>query len=284
MKKFLVPTDFSDCSRLAIQYAAHLARKTSAKIFLLHVMEEDEESGGISTSGEWSSTISSPSSIPMMIGHMRETKVLMNDLIQSEQITDIDVVDCIEVGKPSDKIALAAVKYEVDMIIMGTHGASGMKEVFAGSNAEKVVQLSIVPVISIHESSQSEPGKIVFASDFGLEADSVFAHVQAFARIYGSKIVLLNVVTPDGFESNVRSRKKIQAFLDRNNGGTLPFAIYNDENSERGILHYVKENGADLIAIGTHGRGGISTFFNRSISEELVNHSFCPVMTVKFRN
>jgi len=63
----------------------------------------------------------------------------------------------------------------------------------------------------------------------------------------------------------------------------IPFTIYNDHSKEAGILHFCKRHQSDLIAIGTHGRKGISRFSIASISEELVNHSFCPVLTLNFK-
>jgi nucleotide-binding universal stress UspA family protein len=284
MRKFLVPTDFSDCARPAIDFAANLARRVSGQVYLLHVIENDD-SDGIPTSGEWSRYIAATTAtaeVPYMIGLLRETKAVMETLKSDPVLADIPVADVIEVGIPGTKINHAAEKYDVDMIIMGTHGAKGFKEMFVGSNAEKVVQFANRPVLTIKEKVRLDPDRIIFASDFSDEADRIFGTVKSFAAVYGAAIHLLKVTTPDNFESVAQSRKKINRFRQLHGMKDCPFTIFNDYKKETGILHFANDINADLIAVGTHGRHGLSRLFNPSISEELVNHAPCPVMTVNF--
>ena len=113
MKKILVPTDFSDCSRPAILFAANLARKVSGKIYLLHVVEDDG-GDGVSTSGEWNRYVAAETAtaeIPYMIGVLKETKALMEDIKKDPALDGVTVIDNIEVGIPSIKINHAAEKY-----------------------------------------------------------------------------------------------------------------------------------------------------------------------------
>jgi len=285
MKKILVPTDFSDCAHSAVDFAANLARKVSGKIYLLHVIE-DGDYDDVSTSGEWNSYVAAATDaavVPYMIGVLRETKVRMEEVKNDPALAGLEVEDVIEVGLPGIKINYAAGKYDVDIIVMGTHGAKGFKEVFVGSTAEKVVEYANRPVISIKEKMNENPSRIVFASDFVDEADKIFDTVKSFAAIYGATVHLLKVTTPDGFESVVQSRKRINRFRQLHHVSDSPFTIFNDYKMETGILHFAHDINADLIAVGTHGRHGLSRLFNPSISEELVNHSPCPVMTVNFK-
>jgi len=80
-----------------------------------------------------------------------------------------------------------------------------------------------------------------------------------------------------------QSERKIKEFLEKYRATDYPFTIYNDHSKEAGILHFVKDIKADLIANGTHGRKGISRFFQSQHFGELVNHSFCPVLTLNFK-
>lgn len=284
MKKILVPTDFSANAQQAIDFAATLARKTSGEIYLLHVVEGSDEYTGVSTSGEWNSYIAGETvEIPTMIGVLKMTAVKMNDIKNQPVLDGITVYDNIEVGSPGSHINAAAEKYKADIIIMGTHGISGLADRMIGSNAEKVVQTANRPVITIREKSNAEPRKIVFATDFSEEADQIFKTVKNFADIYKAELHLLTVNTKDKFDSYLQSEKKINEFFERNGIADYPFTIYNDHSKEAGILHFTKDINADMIAIGTHGRSGLSRFFNSSISEDLINHSFCPVLTVNYQ-
>ncbi len=283
MKKILVPTDFSDNAQLAIDFAANLARKIAGEIYLLHVVENEDDFSNFNASGEWSSyLVNETVEIPTMIGVLKVTAARMKEIMKRPILEGITVYDNVEVGTPGVHINAAAEKYKADMIIMGTHGASGLTEMLIGSNAKKVVQLADRPVITIRKQCNTEPKKIIFATDFSSEADEVFGTIREFAAIYDAEIYLLTVNTKEKFESYLQSEKKINEFRVRHNATNCPFTIYNEHSKEVGILHFAKDIKADMIAIGSHGRKGLARFFNGSISEELVNHAFCPVLTVNF--
>lgn len=281
MKRILVPTDFSECATRALEFAASLAKKVSGEIFLIHV-HEDENEDTISTSGEWHSYVSSyTQELPHMIGLLKETKALMEEIKKRDYLHGIPVHDNIEVGVPGIMINKAAEKYMADIIIMGTHGAKGLKEFFIGSTAEKVVQHADRPVLAIKEKFTRELKEIIFASDFTKEAEDVFGFVKKIAGIYNANLHLLEIDTENGVEDN--NLKNHSASM-RFEGKDYPVIVYKDKTDEAGILHYAQQINADLIAIGTHGRHGLSRLFNPSVSEDLVNHSFSPVLTVKFRH
>jgi len=284
MKKILVPTDFSENAQGAIDFAANLARKTSAEIYLLHVIENDDDYSGISTSGEWNSYVASETiEIPTMIGLLKITAARMKEIMNQPIFDGVTVYDNVEVGSAGVHINAAAAKHKADMIVMGTHGVTGITARLIGSTAEKVVQLADRPVITIRENCNSNPQKIVFATDFSSEADVVFGPVKEFAEIFNADVHLLTINTKEKFESYLESEKRVNDFRERHGVKGYPFSIYNDHSKEAGILHFAKDIKADMIAIGSHGRSGLARFFNRSISEDLVNHSFCPVLTVNIK-
>ena len=285
MKKILVPVDFSESVKPAISFAANMARKTGAEIYLLHVIDIAGASGELSETGEWTFTDDATSSdVPLMMFMLKKIKEKMSNLVQSDELEGIKITDTIETGSPAKKINDAAVKYGVDLIIMGTHGASGWNEVFVGSNAEKVVRSSRVPVLAIKKDVNINPKEIVFASDFKDEANDIFPFAKKIADIFGARLHLLKVNTLDTFETSREINNNIQKFKSKHNVPNLPLDIYNEMDQETGIIYYTKDNKIDMIIVGTHGRTGISRMFNGSISEELVNHSFCPVLTIHFNN
>ncbi|MCB0446309.1 MAG: universal stress protein, partial [Gelidibacter sp.] len=102
-----------------------------------------------------------------------------------------------------------------------------------------------------------------------------------FAKSFDAKIHLLMVNTPNNFNTTEVSNKRIREFIKDYPFNNFSINIYNDETVEKGILNFSKMIDADLIGISTHGRQGISHFFNGSISEDLVNHAKRPVITFK---
>jgi nucleotide-binding universal stress UspA family protein len=89
------------------------------------------------------------------------------------------------------------------------------------------------------------------------------------------------VNTPNNFKSTDDIEEIMKNFLYNFKFNKLETHIYNETNVEKGILNFADKIGADLIGMSTHGRKGLSHFFNGSISEDLVNHSKLPVVTFK---
>jgi len=122
---------------------------------------------------------------------------------------------------------------------------------------------------------------ILFASDFNKESKSTFQRVINFASLFEAKIHLLYVNTIHNFNTTKNIESRIAHFMDDFDFDNYTKNIYNDISIEKGILSYARDIDADLIALNTHGRGGLSQLFNGSIGQELANHALRPVVTFK---
>ncbi len=181
-----------------------------------------------------------------------------------------------------DGIINLSKKNDVDLIVMGSHGASGFKDMFIGSNAEKVVRHSEVPVLIIKkEIPDFNIKKFVFASDFADEVKKPFAKVVEAANKFGAELNLVMINTPNSFKSTLVAQEIMDKFVAQFQINSYSTHIFNDANVEKGILNFANSINADLIGMCTHGRKGLSHFFNGSISEDLVNHAVKPVLTFK---
>ncbi|UUC46666.1 universal stress protein [Flavobacterium cerinum] len=273
MKKILVPTDFSDHAEYALKVAAQIARKNNGEIVLLHMLELPQEG---------SDAIGSGHDIPEIIFFKRKAEEKLDEIANSSILSGISVTQIIKLEKAFDGILDITGKNEIDLIIMGSHGANGFKEMFIGSNTEKVVRHSEIPVLVIKKDADNfEVNNFVFASDFTDEAKKPFRKVVEFANEFNAKIHLLMVNTPNNFKSTSVAEKMIADFIASFDISNYSTHIYNDVNVEKGILHFAKSVNADLIGISTHGRKGLAHFFNGSISEDLVNHAKRAVVTFK---
>lgn len=273
MKTILVPTDFSKHAENALKVAAQIAKKNNGNIILLHMLE-------LSTSGN--DALSTSHDIPELMYFKNAAIEKLTALEKESYLDDVDVASLIQFNLAHEGIIENAKKHNADLIVMGSHGASGFHEMFVGSNAEKVVRYSDIPVLVIKKEEEDFKAEtITFASDFSKEIKKPFEKVVDFAKSFDSHINLLYIITPNNFTTTRSAEEKVKGFIEEFNFDNYSTHIYNDINVEKGILHFAKDKGSDIVGVCTHGRKGLSHFLNGSISEDLVNHAKKPVVTFK---
>jgi len=274
MRNILVPTDFSPQAEMALKVAAQLARKFDGEIFLLHMLELPlqliDPVGG------------SSQNIPEAIFFMKLAHQRFSKIMREPYLAGIKVHETVEFHRAFDGIMEISKEKKCDLIVMGSHGASGFQEMFIGSNTEKVVRHSEIPVLVIkNEIQEFEIQNFVFATDANSDHKHVLGKAIKFAKTINANLHLLFVNTPNDFMTSAEATRRIEAFAGDSNSKNYKIHIYNDVSVEKGILNFAKKMNAGLLGIGTHGRKGIAHFFNGSISEDLVNHATRPVVTFK---
>lgn len=282
MKTILVPTDFSECSKHALDYALAIAQKTKAQLILLHVVQSPHNSASFPKTGKWMDDEDTEGQVPYMMKFLKGVKRKMKTIIISVKAEGIKITDAVETGDVTQTIILASPKYKADLIVMGTHGAKEVNDVFIGSNASQVVRDAEIPVLTVNDGKQNtEIRNIVFATDFSEEANLVFPFIKYFAGLFGAKIHLLKIVTNSDLTEE--AKKESQTFKDENNLDEYPVQIlHNLQSKHEGIRRFASLLNADLIALGTHGRHGLARFFKGSVAEDVVNRATLPVLTINF--
>ena len=274
MKKILVPIDFSKPSEYAAKMAAKIAKKTGASITLIHLIELPSEIVDIYYGSRFS--------IPESMLYLRKIKEKILDFKNNFFAEDMKVDYFIKLNNPFDGIKKYADKIDADLIIMGSKGHSKFDEIIIGSNTEKIVRSSKIPVIVVKRDSKKFSLKnLVFASNFKKDNKEVFIKFLDFANAFNSKIYLLRVNTPSKFESTAESKQKIKDFIKEYNLLKYSINIYDDTSIEKGIINFSREKKVDLIALSTHGRSGISHLFSRSVAKSLSEIALKPIFTVK---
>lgn len=259
---------------MALKVAAQLARKFDGEIFLLHMLELplqliDPVGGG----GQ---------NIPEAIFFMKLAHQRFSKIMREPYLEGIKVHETVEFHRAFDGIMEIGKEKKCDLIVMGSHGSSGFQEMFIGSNTEKVVRHSEIPVLVIKkENPEFEIQNFVFATDANPEHTHLLRKAIKFAKTINTSLHLLFVNTPNDFMTSEEATKRIQEFAGDSKPKDYKVHIYNDVSVEKGILNFAEKINAELLGIGTHGRKGIAHFFNGSISEDLVNHATRPVITFK---
>jgi len=273
MKRILVPVDFSDYSLEALKVAAQIARKNNYEIILLHLLELPHQA---------TDSFGNGNSIPEIIFFKNKAIEKLEGLMDSVFLQGIEVFESIEFKKVDEGIIDASVKNHVDLIVMGSHGTSGFNELLVGSNTEKIVRYSKIPVLVIKKGTKEfNPTNFVFALDFSKETKKPFRRMLEFAKIFKSKLFLVTICTPASFKVTHIIEKIAEDYLANFDIENYTTHIYNDTNIENGIINFANSVNADLIGMCTHGRTGFAHFFNGSIGEDLVNHAEKPIITFK---
>lgn len=274
MKRILVPTDFSECSYYAAEVSAQLAKKTGARVFLLHALEVPQYS-----SNEPYPTMSNTAEGIFM---MKLVKQEYEKLISQDFFKGVDVAEVVQWENVYDTITKQAEEHDIDLIVMGSHGAKGAKEFFVGSNAEKIVRTAACPVITVKERSENfAPKTLVYASSFYGETVEAFGEIKELLDLFNPEVHLLKVITPGNFEATDYSERLMKEFAEHYDLKNYSMNIYNEMTVERGIHEFANSRKADILAMETHGRRGLAHFFRQSLAEDVANHTRLPLITMR---
>ena len=263
IQTIVVPYDFSDCATDALQVAAKIARLSGATIYITHLYEQVEvTANAIRERNELSHRLDELPDLPFLQG-IPLRKFFLRELHLTEMFRN-------------EHLASA------DLVVMGSHGAKGFRRGIVGSNTQRVVRLAPVPVLVIKQHSDDlQVNDVVFASNFSREDVEKFDAFRPFFDLFDPKIHLVKVNTPKSFERSEDSNRAIDAFLQRHELKKFTATIYNDLSIEDGILNFARTIDADMISMATHGRTGFFHVVNGSLTEDIVNHTNYPVLSVK---
>ena len=277
MKKILVPVDFSTQSENALETASAFAKAYNAEILVLHMM-------GLSDAVL---THSEGDSIAQGVYHMKLAEKQFKTFLDKPYMEGVKVIEVVQNYKIFEEVNKLAKEQKIDLIIMGSHGAKGLREEFVGSNTEKVVRSSEIPVLVIKDrEGEYIPQNIVFACDFKTENVTAYREAIPLFEKLGARVHLVYINLPaDRFRSSKEIEEDMTSFMRIAEFGKPlhqeDLVIINGYSIESGLYEYAEKVNADALAIPTHGRKGLSHFFRGSVAEALVNHSKMPVFTFK---
>lgn len=277
MKKILVPCDFSEQATSAYRQALDVAAKSGGVIHLLHVVETPI----------LNDTLLMPT-LNFEEEQMREAKSKaesqFKDMIKRSKVERVKSVSDVQLGSIPDTIQKYIEDHDIDLVIMGSTGASGLKEYFIGSNAEKVVRHSPVPVLILKNYYEQPIRKIVFPNtlETGHHEDLVMK-VKELQNFFKAKLCIVYINIPSRFEDEATIHKHLQQFAKRYMFKDYTTNVYSHTSTEKGVTEFTKMVGGDMIALGTHGHKGIIHFVKGSVAEDIVNHTGRPIWTYRMK-
>lgn len=286
----LVPTDGSDGAMAAARRAIDLADRAGAALHVVSVVEVPAGESGQPDETDRADR-----------GELLDAdadRAIESVAITAQEHLSESVVTAVESGTPFRRITEYADEHDVDMIVMGTHGRTGLERFLLGSVAEKTLRTSPVPVCTVSpaageiEIGATSYDTVLLPTDGSEGAERAMDWGIAIADLYDGTVHTVYSVDTSRFTStgSVASlheqlertgRRALESVRDRAvaadvnvvaNLGTGPAA--------RMILDYADEHDVDLIAMGTHGRSGAERYLVGSVTETVVRHADVPVCSV----
>ena len=291
----LVPLDGSRFGEFAVPAAMSVAHKLQAQIELISVFEEDSVLAGSDPTAqqfkEW------------LYGYLEEIGAHITEL--SGVPTSRTIID----GSPADRLAEYAQRKRVDLIAMSTHGRGPVSRAWMGSVADRVIRHVDVPVILIRAEEESDVDlaqeaefkRILVALDGSSRAEKSLQLTTRIAKATGATLVLLQAVEPpapfsspylphamqdtqaaleDGRKASVKYLDGVKDRLELQGIGVETETLLGVRPAPA-ILRYAEEHAVDLIAVATHGRGGLPRLVLGSVADKVLRAASVPMLVVR---
>jgi len=274
--KILIPLDFSDTSRLALEHAAHICSKFKADLHLLHVFTGSKADVLPNITATDANTSDNEGIKDKILDEL--------DGIGKEFYQKYNVGYNIEVreGSVSKEIAKTAKEVDASMIVLGTHGVSGFEEFFLGSNAYRVVTAATMPVFTVQgHADKLGYDDIVLPIDSSKHTRDKVSQAATIAKAFDATVHIATLVTEEHEDEEAIFNLKIKQVEEYFDGMGVKHrrkVLHGDDVAEM-TIEFAKSVNADLIVAMTEQEAATGLFMG-PYAQRVVNHSPIPVMSV----
>lgn len=280
MKNILYLTDFSEVSIYARTLADKIGHSTQAKLHVMKVVEVPYEVE-ISKEGE-------------LIGGMADDlSTIQQEREESEQqiaewvsTLKSDVQTSVVYGRLLPSVHSYIEENEIDLVIMATHGASGLKEMLSGSVTEHIIKRNDVPVLSLKcNRDNMDFSDFLLTGEFEDEKIYNLEILKALQQVFDSTMHLLWVNTKSHFATTAEVMSKMRSFASTNALQNVQYHVYNDKSIEEGIINFSNNYDAthdlsiDIVAVEKEKKTPLGYILTGCQATDFVNHIFRPIIT-----
>jgi len=258
MKTIIVPTDFSETANYALEVAVQLSKKYDSKLIVLHLLEIPDHVIDDKYSTNDVANLTTPNNPPAALFYMKLAQKNFEKTRNLDFMQGVAFEEAVQNHLNFKEIGITAQKHNADLIVMGSHGATGIKEFFVGSNTEKVVRHSEIPVMVIKKRMEKfNPTSFAFASDLNTEGASALKQAKEVAQQFNTNFSIIHI--NDYNDSAVASEKMKEQYHELLeaagiNSADAPLLVHNDDDVENGLHNAITKNNIELLGIATHGR------------------------------
>ncbi|HXG49649.1 MAG TPA: universal stress protein [Methylomirabilota bacterium] len=292
LRRLLVPTDFSEASRAALALATELAERFGAQIDLTYVI---------------------PPALPIDVGHPVTAAMPVDDLERRAAASlarfreahlpkALPVVTHVLTGAVAYELTEFAARRNTDLLVISTHGHTGLKHLLMGSTAEQVLRHAPCPVLVARAAGRKRREfrlrQILVPTDFSAPSTKALHYALALAEQAGATLSLVHVLALPSWPEFGYARMAIKSAQGRrtaqerlqtlraglgDRGDRVGAWRVRSGNPFREIIAEAEESRADLIVVATHGHTGLAHFLLGGTTEKIVRHAGCPVLVVRQR-
>jgi len=273
-KKILVPIDFSECSKNALRNAINIARRTEKELVLINafvVPVTHVEFGGATMIQE--------------MAHDMEVNIKNSFKLLADEIPELDKVEyeySIAHGSPIDVIYSSLLQYSIDMIVMGTHGVTGISEVLLGSNTYSVIKSVDIPVLVVPENTGVYNfNKIALTSDYkNIDNLNIFNPLINFANALHAEIDVIHFSSNEELsEEEITMGKSIENYFKKIRHSYHAAGV--TEDFELAIHDYIIQNNIDLLVMVPRKHNIFDRLFGEtSWTRRMVFHTKTPLLVL----
>lgn len=279
-RNLLFPTDFSSCSKAALPYARAIAQRYNSTVHVLYV------AGIEPVPGEWG----------MQIGSTEHEIALarreLDKLTQSEAFSGLQYSHEVETGPVWDAVSKLVGSLHIDLIVLGTHGRHGLKQLVLGSVAEQIFRRASCPVMTVGPEvrhgglAEGRLAAIVYATDFSPASLHALDYASSLAHTSKAKLLLLhaissNQVTEKDFDQEIaRAKRRLSDLIPKD--PELSCEAIVSAGLAADIIHNIaRDVQADLLIMGAHRGASAAAHTPWAVAHQVVCHAPCPVLTVR---
>ena len=291
IEHIVTATDFSDASLPALSVAEHWARAWQASVSLLHTYDPFPLGPAVTYDG-------SDAAAAATAAELAKVAQAQLERVAAGRFEGLDVKAEV-IRQPAAWLGICdyAADAQADLVILGTHGRTGVERLLIGSTAERVTRHAPCPVLVVRgpDPGSDFPRHMLVASDFSPASEPALEPARELAVRHGATLTVSHVYDSspimlgehpaftDAAALDAELRDKLQALmqdkLDGVAGGKM--ALLSAPNPVVGLSDYAREENADLIVVATHGRSGIARVVMGSVAERIVRHAPCSVLIVR---
>lgn len=286
ISKIAVLTDFSDNAEVAVHYAAKIARAYGASLILAHAYLPPGYA------------YAAPDVALVFQAFADLRRSLEDRLLSQTETPPLHDLKCSVVLREGAPRELLADLKDVDLVVVGTAGATGIEKTALGSTAEAIFRSSTCPVLTVgprcHRdlTSTNRRGTILFATDFSGVSAKAARYASSFARKNATGLIFLHVVDDKdvqfSFERSMASAEPLEKLLhlipDNIEVLQSPRCTIGFGSPDAAILEEAKKNDAELIVLGARGIGSLTslaTHFIGGTAYKVAANAECPVLTIR---
>jgi nucleotide-binding universal stress UspA family protein len=276
MTKILFPTDFSEAASNAFLYALELVKKLDGELTLIHVYELPELGRALHNTTKEVYELMQMESLESFKKSVEELRTFAT----KKGYGDVDFKHIMAEGEAVFSITDVAKQESIDYIVMGTKGASGLKEIFLGSVASGVIDNASCNVISVPQNTdyKEKLNRVAYLTNYTEKEVESFNIVAKFAKKFNARINCIHF-DEDDHDLSSSQMDEWKEKLDTQ-GLDVKYNVLSGNNFEERLADFYKAEDIDIVAIQPRKRNFFVKIFSKGVSKKLAHHIEIPLFTL----